>query len=174
MTTLIILRGYPGSGKTTVGKMLEKDALGKFIDHNAILNFITSITSNDDGIYAEIHALEKSMTKKLLTDGKNTIVARGFSSQKSIDSYVEIAKETNSRHIVIRLSVATEILEERVQSEERKLDFNPTTSADSLLTWIEQNPLENYDGEYSIDASKELAHVVSSITKVIEPVIAQL
>ena len=48
---LIILRGYPGSGKTTVGKRLEKQGLGIFIDHNAILTFVASIAGNDTWIY---------------------------------------------------------------------------------------------------------------------------
>jgi broad-specificity NMP kinase len=73
MNQLIILRGYPGSGKTTVAKLLEREGCGVFIDHNAILTFIAGFTGNDEGIYHEIHALELAMTSKLLRDGKSAI-----------------------------------------------------------------------------------------------------
>lgn len=81
---LIILRGYPGSGKTTVGKLLEKKNQGVLVDHNAILTFLANIVGDDEGIYEDIHILEKAMARKLLKDKKNVIVARGFSSSDSV------------------------------------------------------------------------------------------
>ena len=54
MVKLIILRGYPGSGKKTIGKALEAEGLGKFVDHNAILTFIANIVGDDEGIYDDI------------------------------------------------------------------------------------------------------------------------
>ena len=63
MQRLTIIRGYPGSGKTTIGKRLEDQKLGIFIDHNRILTFIAQFTTNDDGLYDEISQLELAMTK---------------------------------------------------------------------------------------------------------------
>lgn len=70
MNQLILLRGYPGSGKTTIGKLLEKRGVGKFIDHNAILTFISTISGDDDGIYDDIANLEQAIARKLLTANK--------------------------------------------------------------------------------------------------------
>lgn len=104
MKELIILRGYPGSGKATIGKILQTDGLGTFIDHNAILTFIANIVGDDNGIYDDIHKLEIALTNKLLEDGTSVIVARGFCSIASMRPYFETAK--NARVAVTDKQIA--------------------------------------------------------------------
>lgn len=163
MKKLIILRGYPGSGKTTVGKALEKAGSGIFIDHNQILTFIVQFTENDDGIYEEISQLEQAMTRKVLDDKKSVIVARGFSSSASIQKYIDVTKEQGATPYVIRLEVSMDNLIQRVQSPERKQDFNPTTNEEVLKNWINDNPFEDYPEELVVDANLDVETVVSRI-----------
>lgn len=153
---LIILRGYPGSGKTTVGKALENKGVGVFIDHNAILTFVANIAGNDTGIYNEIAQLEKAICKKLLKEGSTVIVARGFSELQSIKEYESIAQENNIPWYIFRLNVPTETLAKRVQSPERKQDFNPTITTQSLNNWIIQNPLQTHVAEHVIDNTNNI------------------
>jgi len=133
MTKLIILRGYPGSGKTTIGKHLQAEGIGKFIDHNAILTFIAGIAGDDEGIYDEIAQLELAMCKKLLVDDSDVIVARGFSGLSSIQAYEAVASELGVTIKILRLNVDRNELIRRVQSPERKLDFNPTIDEGQAL-----------------------------------------
>jgi shikimate kinase len=163
MTKLIILRGYPGSGKTTVGKALESRGIGKFIDHNAILTFIASISGDDDGIYNDIANLEKAITRKLLNSNKTVIVARGFSSITSVESYAQIAKDLSVQVRVIRLNVSRDELLKRVTSSERKDDFNPTVNTESLIKWIKENPISDYPNEIITDNLKPIDDVIDSI-----------
>lgn len=163
MNKLTILRGYPGSGKTTVGKRLEQAGLGVFIDHNQILTFIAQFTGDDDGIYGDVVQLEQAMTRKLLECGKSVIVARGFSSSVSIDEYIDIAKEKGAESLVVRLDVSMETLGQRVESQERKQDFNPTTNEEVLKNWINDNPFEDYPEELVVDANLDVETVVSRI-----------
>lgn len=163
MTQLIILRGYPGSGKTTVGKALEKHGIGRFIDHNAILTFITGISGDDDGIYDDIANLEKAITRKLLNSNETVIVARGFSSITSLKPYMKIAKDLGIAVRIIRLSVNYDELQRRVASPERKEDFNPTTSPESLSKWITENPIADCPGEIIVDNLQPIDDVIKSI-----------
>ena len=126
MTKLTIIRGYPGSGKTTLGKMLQDNGFGVFIDHNEILTFVASIAGDDEGIYENIADLEKAMARKLLYSGKDVIVARDFSSKASVASYQEITQEAHAVHLILRLEASEQVLSDRVQSPERQKDFNPT------------------------------------------------
>lgn len=160
MKKLLLIRGYPGSGKTTIGKKLEDYGYGTFIDHNSILTFIANIVGDDMGIYDNIHSLELALTNKLLGDGKSAIVARGFSKVVAISPYLEIAKKQNAKLLVITLLAAPEILEQRVTQPERQRDFNPTTNAEALRDWVMHNPLEPFATEVTLDASLPLSQVV--------------
>jgi predicted kinase len=168
MANLIIIRGYPGSGKTTIGKLIQKKGIGIFIDHNAILTFIAGIVGNDDGIYDDIHKLELIMTSKLLKEGESVIVARGFSGSNSIDSYLKLADANHSEAIVIRLEADFAVLKSRVTSPERKKDFNPTVNSEALNHWISSNPLEKISGEFIIDASEDVTTVLNEIESLIK------
>ncbi len=165
MANLILIRGYPGSGKTTLGKMLEKNAWGIFIDHNAILTFLAGIVGDDNGMYDEIHALELSMARKVITENKSVIVARGFSKDIDIEPYRRIAQELNIETTVFRLDVNLSILKDRVTAPERKMDYNPTISAEALAEWVKDNPLEDIDCEIIIDATQSLSQVLSDIER---------
>ena len=167
MNQLVIIRGYPGSGKTTLGKRLEDNGYGIFIDHNAILTFIAGIIGNDDGVYDEIHSLELSMARKLLAEGKSAIVARGFSGSTSADPYLRLAEKNQVKVVVIRLEVGIDTLEKRVIAPERKKDFNPTIEPYSLRAWIESSPLEAMSGEIIIDASEDINKVLERAEAVI-------
>ena len=167
MTKLIILRGYPGSGKTTIGKQLEVDGLGKFIDHNAILTFIAGITGDDEGIYDEIAQLELAMCKKLLAEGNDVIVARGFSSLSSLQSYEAAGRELGIEMQILRLDVDKDEIIRRVQSPERKLDFNPTVDEVHALSWMNDNPLQDHPYENVIDNSAPVDEVVRKIKTVL-------
>ncbi|MES2630367.1 MAG: AAA family ATPase [Patescibacteria group bacterium] len=168
MQKLIIIRGYPGSGKTTVGKLLEQNGIGRFVDHNMILTFLANIVGDDDDIYDEIAQLEQAMCRKILSKGESAIVARGFSSTNSIDEYVNIAKKLNIKPIIIRLDVEESVLVKRVQSPERKLDFNPTIDEAHVKEWIAGNPLESYENEIVIDNEQPLSVVIDVITNVVK------
>ena len=168
MARLIILRGYPGSGKTTIGKQLHATGASEFIDHNAILTFIANIAGDDEGIYDEIAQLELAMCRKLLTEGKSVIVARGFSSLGSIDSYTSMATELGVETKIIRLKVSQQELINRVQSAERKLDFNPTIDESHALDWMTNNPIENHPDEMVIDNERPLNEVINGLKIILE------
>ena len=165
MKRLIILRGYPGSGKTTVGKIFASKGYGIFIDHNAILTFIASYTENDVGIYDQINQLEMSMTKKLLQDGKSVIIARGFGKRSSMEGYMEAALLTSSKIDVVRLEVSSDKLALRVQSPDRTADFNPTKTPAALNKWMAINPLEDRHEDIVIDAGIKIEQVIQEIEK---------
>jgi shikimate kinase len=166
MNKLIILRGYSGSGKSTIGRLLETQKLAKFIDHNKILNFIASITDDDDGVYEEIAQLELALTNKLLAD-YDVVVGRGFSSPSSIEPYLKVAQYNQARAYILRLDAPFSLLEARVQAPERKLGYNPTTTPKALRDWAENHPMQDIEGEIVIDASKPIHQIADDITAIL-------
>jgi predicted kinase len=167
MQRLIIIRGYPGSGKTTLGKLLEGRHYGAFIDHNQILTFIAGITGDDEGIYDEIHALERVMCRKLLKNGSSVIVARGFSSATSVQAYAAIAEQASVPCDILRLNVPPQVLAQRVVAPERRTDYNPTLTPAALTSWVERNPLESIEFEHSIDGSESIETVAATVESIL-------
>ncbi len=165
MQTLIILRGYPGSGKTTIGKQLQFNGLGKFVDHNAILAAISKIAGNDTGLCDAINGLELAITEKLLEEGENVIVARGFSQEKSLAPYTEIAQRLGAECQVYRLEAPLTVLEKRVTAAERHEQLNPTTTKEALHAWVHGNPLESVEGEIIIDSTADIATVLNKVVQ---------
>ncbi len=163
MQKLIILRGYPASGKSTIGEALESAGIGVFVDHNRILSFIAGMTGDDEGIYDDIHQLELAMTRKLLVDGKSAIVARGFTKADSVEPYRTLAVNKGVPFNIFRLDGSVELLEKRVVAPERKHGFNPSTNIEALRIWIEENPMDSIDNEIVLDVSQP----VDSLTRII-------
>lgn len=170
MQRLIILRGYPASGKSTIGEVLESAGIGVFVDHNRILSFIAEMTGDDDGIYDDIHQLELAMTRKLLTDGKSAIVARGFTKADNLESYKALAIDKGVPCNVFRLDGPVELLEKRVVASERKHGFNPSTTVEALRIWIEENPMDSIDNEIVLDVSQPVGSLTRIIRKKLENV----
>ena len=57
----------------------------------------------------------------------------------------------------------------RVVAEDRKKDFNPTINEEVLLEWIVNNPLQDIENEYEINANKSIDEVVNQMLLVLSP-----
>jgi predicted kinase len=101
INTLYLIRGLPGSGKSTEAKRLEATSPGLFRHVEADMYFILG----DEYIFdasklKQAHEWCQSKTEEYLERGYNTIVSNTFTTLKEIKPYEEIAK---------RLSVKLEV-----------------------------------------------------------------
>ena len=48
-------------------------------------------------------------------------------------------------------------------------DFNPTINEEVLLEWIVNNPLQDIENEYEINANKSIDEVVNQMLLVLSP-----
>ena len=88
---MIIIRGYPGSGKTTAAKLLSKRTGSIFIDHNNS-DFLAGMVGDDRGIYSEIHNLELAMAKKIIEENKKMLLSQGIQLLRIDNPYLAAAK----------------------------------------------------------------------------------
>lgn len=167
MPVLIVVRGYPSVGKTTVGRMLAHKGAGRFIDHNQIINTICSMVGDDEGIYEEIHRFELALTEKVLEDGYSAIVGRGFTKKLSLEPYRDLAKQMKAKFVVIRLIGKLDTLKQRVRGSDRFQNQLSINSPQELMQWIERFPMEDYPGEHIIGVEKAPEHVVLEIQEVV-------
>jgi len=86
MTKLILIRGLPGSGKSTMAKLYTDD----YIHLEADMYFI-----QDDGSYgfnqallSNAHSWCQETTKILLQNGRNVVVSNTFTTLKEMQFYL--------------------------------------------------------------------------------------
>ena len=158
---LIILRGYPASGKSAVGLKLQMNGKGTFLDHNYIVNAVCTMTDDDQGLYEAIRALEFEMTRKMLADGKSVIVARGFHKVSHMEPYLEIASQEQVPVTVVRLEPAHEVLKDRVGN--RQYNTMAIQDAKALEEYIKEHPMEGLDDEHIVDTGGDPDKAVEQI-----------
>jgi predicted kinase len=164
---LIIIRGYPGSGKSTLGRRLQSEGYGVFIDHNELLNRIVSMTGDSEGIYDEIVRLELAMVRKLLGSGKDVIIGRGFATEAGVDDYLAIAEHVGASHVIIRLDATEELLAQRVKSPTRNSDYTPISTPEQLHDWIQAHPMEDIESEVCVDIVRPFDQVLQEVMQAI-------
>lgn len=97
--TLLLLRGLPGTGKTTLANMIVGNNQDNWDNFEADMYMV-----NANGIYQfdperlqETHDKCYNNTKKSLLRGKSVIVSNTLTTTKEVERYQELAKECNVR-----------------------------------------------------------------------------
>ena len=103
--TLFLIRGLPGSGKSTEAKRLEARAPGLFRHLEADMYFILG----DEYIFeasklGRAHEWCQSKTEEYLERGYNVIVSNTFTTLKEIKPYEDIAKKLSVKLEVYQMN----------------------------------------------------------------------
>tara|TARA_R100001086_G_C11792467_1_gene246633 strand:- start:260 stop:691 length:432 start_codon:yes stop_codon:yes gene_type:complete len=96
---LTIIRGLPGSGKTTLGKILAKDFGAEYIDNDMWFGELYDLWSRKKNKYAIDWC--KGIAARTLFRGGSVIVANTFVKLKYIDEYYEMAQEFDAEFSVL-------------------------------------------------------------------------
>lgn len=146
---------------------MQDEKRGIFIDHNELLNKITSMTGDDVNIYDDIVRLELSMVRKLLSESHDVIVGRGFATEAGVADYLAIAEEAGAGHIVLRLHASQQLLAERVVSSDRKNDYTPIANPVQLEQWVASHPMEDVANEVVISVDRPFEETLAEVLQTI-------
>ena len=98
-TTLYIVRGLPGSGKTTVAdEMMVSDTTADdfFIDRDGVYRF-------DSDKISAAHAWCLSETSRHIWEGRTTVVHNTFTQRWEMEPYILLAERLDVRLVVVSL-----------------------------------------------------------------------
>jgi predicted kinase len=96
LNKLIIIRGVPGSGKTTIAKMMMKES------KEPIKHYEADMFLMEGGVYkfdvsklGQAHNWCRSNTFKSLSEGFTVIVSNTFTTLSEMKDYIDYAKNNN-------------------------------------------------------------------------------
>ena len=129
MSRNIVLCGFMGSGKTTIGKMLAQHLLYTFVDTDDVIEATTGMTVPQIfEIHGEEHYrdLEHNAVKELASRKKSHVIATGggvMTLQRNVDVF-----RTHGEKIIF-LDIPFEVCYKRIKDSDRPLVRNNTKEA---------------------------------------------
>jgi predicted kinase len=116
-TTLYLMLGYPGAGKTTVARKLAETSGAELIwaDHERRTMFTepSHTKAESDALYARLN----HTTDTLLSEGKSVIFDTNFNYYKDREYLRKIAKKHGAQTVLIWLTTPKKLAEQRAVHE---------------------------------------------------------
>jgi predicted kinase len=98
---LVLIRGLPGSGKSTAARQYFSDCI-----HLEADMYFTSPQGEyiyDASKIKQAHAWCQESTRIFLNNNKNVVVSNTFTTRKELDFYITYANENNIPYVVFRM-----------------------------------------------------------------------
>jgi adenylate kinase family enzyme len=170
MSTIIRLVGIPGSGKTTIAKLLEDQGY----THVRIDEFYESIPREDESVewfldekyIANVYsAFEESIKSHL--DRNQNIVIENLGMKGRLDKVIEALVKSDHKIIQIYLKVDYDKALERVL-ERNKTDYKIQVDLKNMEFY--KSKIEELENNFKIkvDANKSVDEVLEEVMKIIK------
>lgn len=104
MTTLYLIRGIPGSGKTTLAQsMIASGMADYFFEADAHMVDSHGNYAFNPSILGDCHAACQNETRSALMNGSNVAVSNTSTTNREVDFYQDIASQCGAKFVSIIL-----------------------------------------------------------------------
>jgi predicted kinase len=120
MTTLYLMVGYPGSGKTTASKVLHQltGAEHLWADHERKQRYLEPTYTHQENL--ELYAELNDVADKMLGEGKSVIFDTNFNFYKDRQKLRRMAEKYGARTVVVWVVAPKELARDRATQDAHK------------------------------------------------------
>jgi predicted kinase len=166
---LILLKGHPATGKSTLGRALARRLGWPLIDKDDVKDFIADLPGGNGLAYD----VAWRMVSTQLSLGVSVIVDTPLSYPISYETGCALAQEHDARLLVVETLLDEEAWRQRLESRDL-----PAESQHKIHSWASmQRLLDHYDGcwRYPIDPSHHLrVDTTVDLERLVDTVLAEL
>ena len=163
---LIIICGLPGSGKSSLAKKLKRKLSAVYLGSDVIRKQIFSHPTYTEEEKRQVYMEMLNQTEKLLNGKRNVIVDATFYTRRYRGMMVDTARETGTRHHIIRCTLPEELIMSRLK--ERQGRGRSLSDADYDVYLKLKGKFEPIEGRHleldcSLPADEQIAMVMGFI-----------
>jgi len=166
LMTLIVMRGYPGTGKSTIARAISAALHAPLIDRDILRQKAVDIFGNLPHVGRFSYELMFALTEEQLSLGLSVVVDTPLTYRTTYEQAKELAQTFHVPMVVVHCQCSPEVQKRRLEGRVGKVSEFQITSWEEWMQWKPR--FEDFDDEGCIiDTSNplddSLAKVMSTI-----------
>ncbi len=166
VSTLVVMRGYPGTGKSTIARAIATSLHAPLIDRDIIRQASVDIFGNHPDIGRFSYELMFALTREQLRLGLSMVVDTPLTYRTTYEQAKSMAAEFHVPMLVVHCKCSPEVQKRRLEERKGRVSPFQITSWEEWQQWKKR--FEDFDdGGCEIDTANTLDDSLSKVMRTI-------
>jgi predicted kinase len=165
----IAMRGYPGTGKSTIARLLASSLHAPLIDRDILRQAAVDTFGNVPQVGSFSYGLMFALAREQLKLGLSVVVDTPLTYRRTYESCLEIASECSTPLLVVHCQCPPEVQKHRLEERKGQVSNFQITSWEEWERWKDR--YEDYDDHGCvIDTSYPMEESLAKVMRCIQEV----
>ncbi len=172
LMTLIVMRGYPGTGKSTIARAISAALHAPLIDRDILRQKAVDIFGNLPHVGRFSYELMFALTEEQLSLGLSVVVDTPLTYRTTYEQAKELAQTFHAPMLVVHCQCSPEVQKRRLEGRVGKVSEFQITTWEEWMQWKPR--FEDFDDEGCIiDTSNPLDDSLAKVMRTIHELHSQ-
>jgi predicted kinase len=172
LMTLIVMRGYPGTGKSTIARAISAALHAPLIDRDILRQKAVDIFGNLPHVGRFSYELMFALTEEQLGLGLSVVVDTPLTYRTTYEQAKELAQTFHAPMLVVHCQCSPEVQKRRLEGRVGKVSEFQITTWEEWMQWKPR--FEDFDDEGCIiDTSNPLDDSLAKVIRTIHELHSQ-